>query len=160
MLVIFVCVGFMLFVLLCFFFFFNDTATTEIYTLSLHDALPISPVLATATSTAPMPSSAAACSAVAWVSWKPSDPVQALAPPELRTTARARSPASTWRLQSTGAAGKRLVVKTAAAASSGPSLTTMATSGSPEDLRPAATPEARNPFGAVVLTARLLRAGG
>src|ERR1044071_10477782 len=28
--------------LCCFFFFFNDTATTEIYTLSLHDALPIS----------------------------------------------------------------------------------------------------------------------
>jgi len=28
------CVGFV--------FFFNDTATTEIYTLSLHDALPIS----------------------------------------------------------------------------------------------------------------------
>src|SRR2546426_1144894 len=30
-----------------FFFFFNDTATTEIYTLSLHDALPIyvSPVM-------------------------------------------------------------------------------------------------------------------
>src|SRR5258706_11997629 len=27
------------------FFFFNDTATTEIYTLSLHDALPISPRL-------------------------------------------------------------------------------------------------------------------
>jgi len=26
---------------LYFFFFFNDTATTEIYTLSLHDALPI-----------------------------------------------------------------------------------------------------------------------
>src|SRR3712207_7329411 len=26
---------------LMFFFFFNDTATTEIYTLSLHDALPI-----------------------------------------------------------------------------------------------------------------------
>src|SRR5438309_11122173 len=25
-----------------FFFFFNDTATSEIYTLSLHDALPIS----------------------------------------------------------------------------------------------------------------------
>src|SRR5258708_29524096 len=29
---------------LCLFFFFNDTATTEIYTLSLHDALPISPL--------------------------------------------------------------------------------------------------------------------
>src|SRR6267378_8030929 len=27
---------------LCFCFFFNDTATTEIYTLSLHDALPTS----------------------------------------------------------------------------------------------------------------------
>src|SRR3712207_9242522 len=25
----------------CLFFFFNETATTEIYTLSLHDALPI-----------------------------------------------------------------------------------------------------------------------
>src|SRR5215217_3233946 len=29
-------------------FFFNDTATTEIYTLSLHDALPISPLADTA----------------------------------------------------------------------------------------------------------------
>ena len=28
-------------VIVCVFFFFNDTATTEIYTLSLHDALPI-----------------------------------------------------------------------------------------------------------------------
>src|SRR3712207_8826251 len=26
---------------MCYIFFFNDTATTEIYTLSLHDALPI-----------------------------------------------------------------------------------------------------------------------
>src|SRR5579864_9849248 len=32
--------------LLFIFFFFNDTATTEIYTLSLHDALPIFPSLA------------------------------------------------------------------------------------------------------------------
>src|SRR5215212_12025874 len=32
-----------------FFFFFNDTATTEIYTLSLHDALPISPLGISAT---------------------------------------------------------------------------------------------------------------
>src|SRR2546426_12590192 len=31
------------------FFFFNDTATTEIYTLSLHDALPISSLCATPT---------------------------------------------------------------------------------------------------------------
>mgnify|MGYP007026279217 CR=1 FL=1 len=28
-------------------FFFNDTATTEIYTLSLHDALPIYPLVDT-----------------------------------------------------------------------------------------------------------------
>src|SRR2546427_12387971 len=36
------CSFFMLFVAKFFlFFFFNDTATTEIYTLSLHDALPI-----------------------------------------------------------------------------------------------------------------------
>src|SRR6476620_11994756 len=33
--------------LLIMFFFFNDTATTEIYTLSLHDALPILPPAAT-----------------------------------------------------------------------------------------------------------------
>src|SRR6202140_4466867 len=32
---------------LSFFFFFNDTATTEIYTLSLHDALPIFPAMQT-----------------------------------------------------------------------------------------------------------------
>src|SRR6266480_2681156 len=35
------------------FFFFNDTATTEIYTLSLHDALPISPTSSTAPAAAP-----------------------------------------------------------------------------------------------------------
>src|SRR5216684_9010445 len=37
------CSFFSLFCLFSFFFFFNDTATTEIYTLSLHDALPIEP---------------------------------------------------------------------------------------------------------------------
>src|SRR5215204_7764435 len=31
-----------IFISFSFFFFFNDTPTTEIYTLSLHDALPIS----------------------------------------------------------------------------------------------------------------------
>src|SRR2546426_7931878 len=34
-----------------FFFFFNDTATTEIYTLSLHDALPISTAICSAAPT-------------------------------------------------------------------------------------------------------------
>src|SRR5256885_17223128 len=39
--VMFVCV-YVSCALVFLFFFFNDTATTEIYTLSLHDALPIS----------------------------------------------------------------------------------------------------------------------
>src|SRR2546421_9256734 len=34
-----------------FFFFFNDTATTEIYTLSLHDALPICQCITSSTKT-------------------------------------------------------------------------------------------------------------
>src|SRR5256885_7914241 len=47
-----------------FFFFFNDTATTEIYTLSLHDALPISTATASATAmTRQSASSARACGA-------------------------------------------------------------------------------------------------
>src|SRR5256886_12457133 len=59
-------------------FFFNDTATTEIYALSLHDALPISPTPATMrvaqmdpgpmptlTASAPASMSARAASAVA-----------------------------------------------------------------------------------------------
>src|SRR2546425_4001088 len=39
------------------FFFFNDTATTEIYTLSLHDALPISRMTDLATAPSPAQSS-------------------------------------------------------------------------------------------------------
>src|SRR5205814_7831000 len=35
------CISLMFLFFLFFFFFFNDTAPTEIYTLSLHDALPI-----------------------------------------------------------------------------------------------------------------------
>src|SRR2546421_5517637 len=52
--------------LLCscsFFFFFNDTATTEIYTLSLHDALPIFIVLTSERPSAPAASTARATSA-------------------------------------------------------------------------------------------------
>src|SRR5438270_3355859 len=37
----YVLVGLLLVLTFVLFFFFNDTATTEIYTLSLHDALPI-----------------------------------------------------------------------------------------------------------------------
>src|SRR6266496_1062913 len=38
-----------------YFFFFNDTATTEIYTLSLHDALPISRSVPVTTRRLPRP---------------------------------------------------------------------------------------------------------
>src|SRR3989442_8347854 len=51
-----------------FFFFFNDTATTEIYTLSLHDALPISSSSTTSTESArspPATSPRSACSRAA-----------------------------------------------------------------------------------------------
>src|SRR2546426_3679855 len=42
---------------ICFvFFFFNDTATTEIYTLSLHDALPICSTTRRSTRRSPPPS--------------------------------------------------------------------------------------------------------
>ena len=58
-------------------------------------------------------------SAVAWVSWKPAGPVQALAPPELRTTASTRPSRTTCCDQTTGAALTRLPVNTAAAARSG-----------------------------------------
>src|SRR2546429_5056728 len=43
-------------------FFFNDTATTEIYTLSLHDALPISSQASASVLTPSCFNSSAACS--------------------------------------------------------------------------------------------------
>src|SRR2546425_3397613 len=45
------------------FFFFNDTATTEIYTLSLHDALPILPSCRSANRSASLTSRASAIAA-------------------------------------------------------------------------------------------------
>src|SRR2546430_10321348 len=45
-------------------FFFNDTATTEIYTLSLHDALPIS-VIPRARRTGEPPGDSPACAPIA-----------------------------------------------------------------------------------------------
>ena len=105
----------------------------------------------------PTPSSSLASrSAVWWVSPNPSGPVQALAPPELSTTARTRPPLTTCCVHSTGAALTRLAVNTPAAASDGPSLTTTARSrlaGLLDARR--STPAARNPAGAVTLMARL-----
>src|SRR2546428_9385235 len=48
------------------FFFFNDTATTEIYTLSLHDALPISHAFPSATSKRNMLAPSSRCAALTW----------------------------------------------------------------------------------------------
>src|SRR5690348_18093708 len=76
----------MLHILLSFvIFFFNDTATTEIYTLSLHDALPIFP--------APPTSSRARRPPAPW-RWAPS------APTASASTARRRSEEHTSELQS------------------------------------------------------------
>src|SRR5206468_11822801 len=55
---------FLIFLIFFSFFFFNDTATTEIYTLSLHDALPIS-TQAQTTWTAPLEEGSVALTAVA-----------------------------------------------------------------------------------------------
>src|SRR2546430_15003597 len=69
------------------FFFFNDTATTEIYTLSLHDALPISRA---ASSPRPPDRSARALRRLGrCTSWSGSD---ALARCALRSGASARPP--------------------------------------------------------------------
>ena len=111
---------------------------------------PMRPVEHTSTSPAETPSRSATSSADSCVSWKPGAPVQALAPPELSRTASARPSLMTCWLHSTGAAAKRLLVKTAAACLTGPSLTTRATSFLPSmALIPARTPAARKPRGKV-----------
>src|SRR3712207_8030050 len=63
-----------------FFFFFNDTATTEIYTLSLHDALPICPGVTTRS----RPHAGEACSCTR--SW------HRHAPPQTGSTSASRVP--------------------------------------------------------------------
>ncbi len=72
----------------------GDSASAAAPTPASSEAIgsrtPIRPVEHTATSPAPMSSSEATFSAVAWVSWKPPVPVHAFAPPELSTTARTR----------------------------------------------------------------------
>src|SRR3712207_9403318 len=73
--------------------FFNDTATTEIYTLSLHDALPISCTgtrPSPARESPPRPSTSAACQATPRVEPSTSSP----------TTSSARSEEHTSELQS------------------------------------------------------------
>src|SRR5690606_22277863 len=132
-------------------------ASTPLSSVSMGSRTPMRPVEHTPTSPAETSRpwawrAAATCSAVLCASWKPAAPVAAFAPPELRTTASRRPSAIAWRLQMTGAATTRLDVNTPAAVNWGPSLTTSATSGLPEALRPAVTPAATNPWGCVTLT--------
>src|SRR2546430_13571885 len=68
-----------------FFFFFNDTATTEIYTLSLHDALPIC---------------AAACSVFSPPKCRRQISSTPMTPPMRLSNARTRSEEHTSELQS------------------------------------------------------------
>ena len=117
---------------------------------------PIRPVEHTATLSVMRPRRSATREAVAAESAKPSGPVQALAPPELRMTACSWPSATACRDHFTGAAKTRLLVKTAAADMDGPRLRTSATSARPLGLRPAVTPAATNPWGAVMLTGPLL----
>ncbi len=121
-------------------------------TRSIGSRTPIRPVEHTATSCGSTSTAPAVRSAIRRASTAPACPVQALAPPELRTTADIRPSARARRVQRTGAAWTRLEVKTPAAARDGPRFTTRARSRSPDSLMPAATPQARNPCAAVTLT--------
>ena len=88
----------------------GTAASTPASSRSIGSRSPISPVEQTATSPRrDAERHAPTRSAVAWVSWKPAGPVQALAPPELRTTASTRPSAhAPAAVQSTGAALTRL----------------------------------------------------
>src|SRR3989449_10334844 len=67
-----------------YFFFFNDTATTEIYTLSLHDALPISdwPSAAMSESARMMGGSAISASTTRWLAVSATPPTYAATTPQ------------------------------------------------------------------------------
>src|SRR3989441_12339230 len=70
-----------------YFFFFNDTATTEIYTLSLHDALPISTRTVART----------ACCRCVWHPRRSLSCCAATRPPAVRTAWRSISSSSVWK---------------------------------------------------------------
>ena len=115
--------------------------------LSIGKSSPISPVEQTITSPAETLSSAPTCSAVVCVSANPCGPVQAFAPPLLRTTARTTPPFDTWRDQITGAATTLLLVKTAAESKLGPRFCMRVRSSAPVLFKPAATEPDTKPFG-------------
>src|SRR5260221_4708683 len=74
------------------FFFFNDTATTEIYTLSLHDALPISHAPRPSSTPPTAPTTSSGSSVRRWSAGRSSSPTA--------TSTRRRSEEHTSELQS------------------------------------------------------------
>src|SRR5258705_1469136 len=68
------------------FFFFNDTATTEIYTLSLHDALPIYVCLAVISACALLGSLSAATGQAAGDLWQVTSQMSPAAWPDRKST--------------------------------------------------------------------------
>src|SRR6266481_7121201 len=81
------------------FFFFNDTATTEIYTLSLHDALPPSLVLTKRPPprlTPPGPACGAAAAGASAGAWSPRSPARSpRSPPASTSSPCAKATAAT-----------------------------------------------------------------
>src|SRR2546427_6818839 len=88
--------------LVAIFFFFNDTATTEIYTLSLHDALPICAThgLSKVSGSCGPGSSNRRTTLRSWCGWGPRSPCSTLTPRRGPTSSRPRSEEHTSELQS------------------------------------------------------------
>jgi hypothetical protein len=123
-------------------------SSTPLTIFSIGSRGPMTPVERTTTSSVASPSSPAVCTAVATASSSPARPVAAFATPALTTTA-CGSAASRWRRETTtGAAWTRFRVHSAQP-TAGVSERTRATSGFPDGLIPADTPEAAKPLASV-----------
>src|SRR5206468_11008765 len=72
------------------FFLFNDSPTPDIYTLSLHDALPISRGHSSRPRTRPVPRTAGTPIATSWTPYSPSRTTE-------QGTTRGREPIRAWR---------------------------------------------------------------
>ncbi len=129
-----------------------SAASIPAITRGIGSGTPITPVAATSTSVTGTPSCAATRAVICSASHMPCGPVAALAFPLEITTARARPCAICRRESVTGAATVALRVNTAAADTVSLAAT-IAMSGRPEALIPAATPAARKPRGNVTPTA-------
>ena len=115
--------------------------------LSIGNRSPMTPVEATATSSASIPSASAASLCIARASSTPRPPVAALAMPLFATTARTPPASTASRVTTSGAPLTALRVNTAAA-SQGSSENRSPRSRTPEPRTPHATPAATKPSAA------------